>query len=241
MGEKKKSTARLWNYYKYEGLQWRNLQVWSYAFSQEGKLLDCQKRNIVIVKNFGIDVSKWQGDIDWNKTSQQINYAIIRVGYGWSSKNKDVKFVNNYNSCTKNGIPVGVYTYSYATNIEEVELEAYAVLNWLEGRKLELPIFWDTEDDCQKNIDKKTLTEMANRFCKIITEHGYNAGIYASKNWLEKKLDMTELENKYDVWVAQYNTSCTYSGRYDIWQYTSQNYIQGIEGVVDCNWFYKKY
>ena len=210
-------------------------------YSREGKLLTEQRRSIYVMKNFGIDVSKWQEKIDWKQVSQHVNYSIIRIGYGQTLTNKDKFFEANYNSCIQNGIPVGVYTYSYALNVEEARLEAYAVLNWLNGRGLRLPVFWDVEDKCQNNIDKDTLTAMADTFCSIIQNNGYKAGIYGNKNWLTNKLNMGYLQQKYDVWVAQYYHQCTYEGRYDIWQYSSEGYVSGISGKVDCNYFYKKY
>ena len=213
-------------------------------YSKEGKLLATKSKLISVVKNiyFGIDVSKWQYGIDWRAVKQEgVNYSIIRVGYGQTLSNKDAYFEANYNSCVQNGIPVGVYTYSYALNVEEARLEAYAVLNWLNGRNLRLPVFWDVEDKCQNNIDRDTLTAMADTFCSIIQNNGYKAGIYGNKNWLTNKLNMGYLQQKYDVWVAQYYHECTYEGRYDIWQYTSEGYLSGISGKVDCNWFYKRY
>ena len=108
-----------------------------------------------------------------------------------------------------------------------------------------MPVFWDVEDKCQENIDRNTLTTMAETFCTIIRNNGYQAGIYGSKNWLTNKLNMNYLRNpqKQDinVWVAQYYRECTYDGDYDIWQYSSEGSISGIKGNVDCNWFYKKY
>lgn len=214
--------------------------------SKEGKLLDKLNKNISVVKKiyFGIDVSRWQEDVDWNRVKQEgVNYSIVRIGYGWENleKNKDAYFEANYASCVRNGIPIGVYTYSYARNVNEAIQEAKAVLHWLNGRKIDLPVFYDVEDDSQKSVDKATMTAMIDAFCTTIKNGGYNAGIYSYKNWLSERIDMSQLQYKYDVWVAQYNNECTYNGRYDIWQYTSENYISGIKGKVDCNWFYKKY
>ena len=222
-----------------------NIEIRLYS-EDKSRLLDTVYKKISVIKGvkFGIDVSKWQGKIDWNRVKQEdVNYSIIRIGYGQTvDKNKDAFFEANYNSCKQNGIPVGVYLYSYALNVEEARLEAEACIKWLNGRNLQLPVFWDVEDKCQSNIDRNTLTAMADTFCSTIEQGGkYKAGIYGNKNWLTNKLNMGYLQEKYDVWVAQYYHECTYDGRYDIWQYSSEGYISGISGKVDCNYFYKKY
>ena len=223
-----------------------NIEIRLYS-EDKSRLLDTVYKKISVIKGakFGVDVSRWQEKIDWNRVKQEdVNYAIIRIGYGQTvNKNKDIFFEANYNSCKQNGIKTGVYLYSYALNVEEARLEAEACIKWLNGRNLQLPVFWDTEDNCQKNIDKNTLTSMADTFCSILESHGYKAGIYGSKSWLTNKLNMNYLKNQknYDVWVAQYYHECTYEGLYDIWQYSSEGYVSGINGKVDCNWFYKKY
>ncbi len=209
------------------------------------RLLDTKTKNIQIVKNkyFGVDVSTHQGNINWNSVKQEgVNYAIIRIGWvGNVTNKKDAFFEANYNSCQGNGIPMGIYVYSYSTSVQSAINEANLVLSWLDNRSLRLPIFWDVEDSCQQELDRNTLTAMADAFCSTIESRGYQAGIYSSKWWLTSKLNMNQLENKYDVWVAQYNSECTYEGRYDIWQYSSEGRLSGISGNVDSNWFYKKY
>ena len=212
--------------------------------SSEGKEMATTRSTIRIARNFGIDVSYAQKSINWNITKNYINYAIIRVGYGQTIKNnKDKYFEENYSSCIQNGIPVGVYLYSYAENVEEARLEAEACLSWLNGRNLQLPVFWDTENEkYQGGINRETLTAMADTFCSIIESRGYKAGVYGNKWWLTDHLNMRVLENKYDVWVAQYNNECTYNGRYDIWQYSSEEWIPGVNyNSVDSNIFYKNY
>lgn len=188
----------------------------------------------------GIDVSKWQGDIDWSKVrSDGIEFAIIRIGYGKYEEQKDNKFEKNYESAKENGIAVGVYLYSYATTVEAANQEADCVLKWLNNRSLDLPIYYDLEDSCQNNISKSVLTDICETFCQKIEKSGYWVGIYSSKFFLTNKLDYKRLENKYTIWVAQYNNKNTYKGKYDMWQYSSSGSVNGIAGNVDMNYLYR--
>ena len=188
----------------------------------------------------GIDVSKWQGDIDFTKVKNTgVKFVIIRIGYGMYENQKDKEFENNYKKATNNNIPIGVYLYSYALNENDANKEAEVVLKWLNNRKLNLPVYYDIEDKSQTTISKNTLTKMCETFCKKIEKAGYWAGIYANKYWLTTHLDYKYLEKKYTIWVAQYNDKNTYSGKYDMWQYTSKGKVNGINGNVDMNILYK--
>lgn len=188
----------------------------------------------------GIDISKYQGDIDYTKVkNDNIKFVIIRIGYGMYENQKDPKFETNYSEAIKNNLPVGVYIYSYAKTKEEAKKEAEVTLKWLGGRKLNLPVYYDIEDKSQTTIDKSTLTEICETFCTKIEEKGYWAGIYANKYWLNTHIDAERLEKKYTIWVAQYNTQNTYKGTYDMWQYSSKGKVNGINGNVDMNILYK--
>ena len=188
----------------------------------------------------GIDVSKWQGNIDYKKVkSTGIQFIIARIGYGMYENQKDQKFEDNYKGAINSNIPIGVYLYSYALNESDAKREADVVLKWLNNRKLNLPVYYDIEDKSQSTIDKNTLTKMCEAFCEKIESAGYWAGIYANKNWLTTHLDYKYLEKKYTIWVAQYNNKNTYNGKYDMWQYTSKGKINGINGNVDMNILYK--
>ncbi|MCI9110203.1 MAG: LysM peptidoglycan-binding domain-containing protein [Bacilli bacterium] len=188
----------------------------------------------------GIDISKYQKDIDWQKVKDDgIEFAIIRIGYGKYDNQKDPYFEKNYEGARKAGIPVGVYHYSYATSIDEAKLEAGCVLCWLHERKLDLPVYFDIEDKCQFSLSKKTLTDICKAFCNRIEEAGYWAGIYASKHWSNNLIDGASLGKRYTYWVAQYNSKCTYTGPYDMWQYSSSGRVNGINGNVDMNYMYR--
>jgi len=187
----------------------------------------------------GIDVSKWQRNIDFRKVKNDgIDFVIIRIGYGKYESQKDLYFEKNYEEARKAGLPVGVYHYSYATSIEDAKLEAACVLCWLNKRKLDLPVYFDIEDKCQSKLSKKLLTDICKAFCNRIEAAGYWAGIYANKHWSNNLINGTELGKRYTYWVAQYNKRCTYNGPYDIWQYSSSGKVNGISGNVDMNYMY---
>lgn len=188
----------------------------------------------------GIDVSKWQRNIDFQKIKNDgIDFVIIRIGYGKYESQKDLYFEKNYEEARKVGLPVGVYHYSYATSIEDAKLEAACVLCWLNKRKLDLPVYFDIEDKCQSKLSKKLLTDICKAFCNRIEASGYWAGIYANKYWSNNLINGAELGKRYTYWVAQYNNKCTYDGPYDMWQYSSSGKVNGINGNVDMNYMYR--
>ena len=184
----------------------------------------------------GIDVSKWQGNIDWEKVKASgIDFAIIRCGYGNNlTKYDDVKWERNVSECERLGIPYGVYLYSYAEDIADARSEAQHVLRLLEGHNPSYPVYYDLEDDVVASAGNATIVNMANTFCSIIESNGYRAGIYANLNWWNNKLNSSSL-NKYEKWVAQWSSKCTYTGNYRIWQCTSSGSVPGISGRVDLN------
>lgn len=187
----------------------------------------------------GIDVSKHQGNINFNKVKNSgIEFAIVRIGYGMYESQKDSKFENNYEGFTNVNIPVGVYLYSYAKNVNEAKKEADVVLKWLNNRKLSLPVYFDIEDKSQINLGKNVLTNMCMAFCEKIEKVGYIAGVYANKYFFTTYLDYNKIGEKYTCWVAQYNDTNTYKGKYDMWQYTSSGKVNGINGNVDMNILY---
>ena len=187
----------------------------------------------------GIDVSKHQGNINFKKVKQHIDFAIIRIGYGMYESQKDIKFEENYEGFKSQGIPIGVYHYSYALNVNQAKKEAECVIKWLDNRKLNLPVYFDIEDKSQINLGKKTLTDMCEAFCTKIEKAGYWAGIYANKYFLNTYLDSSKLEKKYTIWVAQWSDTNTYNGKYDMWQYTSTGKVPGISGNVDMDKLYR--
>ncbi len=188
----------------------------------------------------GIDVSKHNGTIDWKKVKNDgVEFAIIRIGYGGSVPVKDEKFEENYKNAGANGLKVGTYLYSYADSESDLIKEYEAVIGWLGGRALDLPVYYDVEDKKMSGLSKSVLSNYVKTFCDKIEESGYWAGIYANKNWLETKLDMNYLKD-YTVWLAQWTNSPTYKGSYAMWQYTSNGRVDGIGGRVDMNYQVKE-
>lgn len=190
----------------------------------------------------GIDVSHHQGTIDWDKVKSQIDYAILSVGYGDNITSQDDKqFHRNAKECTRLGIPFGVYIYSYAASISQAKSEADHVLRLIKGYKLDYPIYYDLEDaGTTGKCSNKLIADMAEVFCNAIEKTGYWAGIYANTSWFTNKLTDARF-NKWVKWVAQYNTTCTYRGKHDMWQYASDGRVNGISGNVDMNYCYVDY
>lgn len=184
----------------------------------------------------GIDVSKHQGIIDWDKVkTSDVKFAVLRCGYGTNKASQDdVQWVRNATECERLGIPYDTYLYSYADCVESSKSEAEHVLRLLNGRNFNGIVFYDLEDKNTAKCSPKTLGDMAEAFCNIITAAGYKVGIYANKYWFTSKLT-DERFNKWPKWVAQYNNVCTYSGDKMMWQYSSSGSVNGISGRVDMN------
>lgn len=194
----------------------------------------------------GIDVSKWNGNIDWGAVKNSgISYVIIRCGYRGSSEGKlieDPKFTANIKGATSAGLKVGVYFFTQAVDEREAVEEASMVLEQIKNYKISYPIFLDVESSGGRadSLNKTARTAVCKAFCQTIQNAGYTAGIYANKNWLENKLDAKAL-NAYKIWLAQYAASPTYTGRYDMWQYRATGHVSGINGDVDMNISYLGY
>lgn len=186
----------------------------------------------------GVDVSSWQGNqIDWNQVSTVASFAIVRAGYRGASGRvaEDTCAVRNVNAAKSAGMQVGLYFYSIATNIfqamEEADI-AVNVANKCGG--VSLPIYFDMEDNRVASLSRQDKTAIANAFIDRVHIYGYNAGFYSYLYWMKDQMDMNGLRSD-SVWVAQYNNTCTYTGKYDFWQYTSQGSVPGISGNVDMN------
>lgn len=196
----------------------------------------------------GIDVSSWNGTINWKTVSDYgMGFAILRIT---EKGNKvDSTFEANYKGCIDNKIPVGVYKYSYATNVSEIRYEANVVVKTMNKRKLDYPVFLDIEDKCQENLSKDLMLKMIKAFRSIIVKAGYKFGIYCSYSWYQNKLP--DYAKKYDCWVARYpiNDTGDLQERLRVpastgvigWQYSSKATIPGIPTKTDRSVFYKDY
>lgn len=193
----------------------------------------------------GIDVSAWQGTIDWETVANYgMDFAILRITEAGNVI--DSCFEKNYSGCQKHNIPTGAYKYSYAMTVAEIQSEARKVVEVLNGRKLQYPVWLDLEWNNQRSLGAEQIHKMAEAFEKIITAAGYKFGIYCNIDWY---LDVicSHLK-KYDFWIACYpasdNGTLQKRLRPDFgvgWQYSSKAKIPGISGTVDRNVFYKDY
>lgn len=190
-----------------------------------------------------IDVSKHQGNINWDKVADDgVVAAIIRCGYGDDiASQDDSQWSRNVAEAKRVGIKIGAYLYSYATSVAHAQSEANHAIRLLKGIQLDYPVYYDLEDNnTVGKCNKSVIGDMAEVFCNALSNAGYKVGIYANKYWFTSILTDPRFK-KWDKWVAQYYSECTYSGEYQAWQYSSAGKVNGIVGNVDMSWFYKDY
>ena len=193
----------------------------------------------------GIDVSAWQGKIDWKTVADYgMGFAILRITEAGNVV--DSQFENNLAGCNKYNIPVGVYKYSYAMTIAEIQREARKAVSTLNGRRIQFPVFLDLEHNNQRSLGSESIHKMADAFREIVEAAGYKFAIYCNVDWYENVI-CSHLK-KYDFWIARYPANddgwLQERLRPDFgvgWQYSSKAKIPGISGTVDRNVFYKDY
>ena len=194
------------------------------------------------MKLFGIDVSTYQGNIDWAKAKAGgVEFAVIRCGYGSDMASQDdSKFARNVSECEKLGIPFAVYLYSYADTDAKIQSEISHALRLVNGHK-PFCVYIDMEDNSTVKLGKAKLTDYALRFCEAMKAKGYNAGVYANQNWFTNYLDAAKISKAgHSVWCARYSSSApNIAAEYDIWQYSSTGRVSGISGNVDMNYMYR--
>ena len=196
----------------------------------------------------GIDVSKYQGDIDWNKVAAAgVQFVIIRAGYRGSVTGalvEDSYFVQNIRGALAAGLEVGVYFFTQAVNETEAVEEASAVISMVREYDIKLPIYIDTEgaggNGRADGLDVTTRTAVCDAFCRTVKNAGYNSGVYASRSWLYHNLDTSVLD-KYEIWDAEWVSVPQYTGYYTMWQYSSKGKVGGIGGNTDMNISYLGY
>ncbi len=196
---------------------------------------------------YGIDVSYHQGSIDWAAVKGAgVRFAILRCGIGseWDgvgeNKQDDAYWYTNANACRDQGIPFGVYLYSYATNTDMARSEAAHVLRLVKGYDLSLPIFFDQENANTARLDSGTVQEISRVFCDTVKSAGYNVGIYSYTSWFNRYYSGFNWDGLY-CWVADYQAANAYGGRYNAWQFSSNGSVSGISGRVDQNYWYGPY
>lgn len=193
----------------------------------------------------GMDVSEWQGKIDWAKAKADgIEYAVIRCGYGSDKTKYDDKYWEyNVSECERLGIPYGVYLYSYAEDLNDAKSEAEHTIRLLKGHHPSLPVYYDLEDKTVESAGKSMISQMARTYCDKVSAAGYRVGIYASRSWWTSYLNTATFDNSsWSKWIAEWGSKCNYSQSYDMWQCTSTGSVNGVSGNVDLNfWMLKTY
>ena len=244
--------------YRYTG--WQTIDGKTYYFTKDGnkvtgeQVIQGARYNFdgdgalsAASGNLGIDVSKWNGNIDWNAVRNSgISYAIIRCGYRGSTTGaliEDPTFRANIKGASAAGIKVGIYFFTQAVNEVEAVEEASMVLSQISGYKISYPVFLDVEASSGRGdrISKEARTEVCKAFCQTIQNAGYKAGVYSNKTWFNQYLNAGSLTG-YKIWLAQYAAAPTYTTtRYDLWQYSAKGAVSGIKGNVDMNISYLGY
>ena len=196
----------------------------------------------------GCDISCYDNSINYEELLRNINFAIIRVGYGVSympDKQKDSLLDRHYNQLYGKTL-VGAYYYAYANDYGEGKSEAWNCIKYLDGRKLDLPIYYDIEDSSVINVGRQKLTDIIKEFCETIEQNGYKAGVYASKSVFDNKMYKDQL-SQYNLWVASYGSNDgnvpqgnedLYKGQYNLWQYSSRVETPGLNRKGDADIMY---
>ncbi len=194
---------------------------------------------IVGARKRGIDVSFWQGEIDWKAVkASDVDFAILRCGYGRDLEEQDdSKWFANADACTRLGIPFGVYLYSYATDIDGALSEAAHVIRLLSGYRPDYPVFYDLENaDTMENCSNEEIGLIADAFCSLVAENGYDVGVYSGINWWNSKLTSRAFDHpSIYKWVANWAPKCKYEKPFAIWQSTETGHVPGIDGYVDID------
>lgn len=188
------------------------------------------------MKQAVLDLAYCNSVTDWEKVKHECSFLILRAGYGGESDQKDARFESHYKGAQGVGLKTLAYHYSYATTTSRARVEAQTCLNFIKGKDIPI-VFYDVEEKCHENLSKEQLTNLCIAFCEVMEKAGYRAGIYANKYFLTEKLDYSRIQ-KYLIWVAQYNDTCTFNQHYDLWQYSKTGKVPGISGDVDLNYCY---
>lgn len=183
----------------------------------------------------GIDVSRWQGDINWTKVKSQVDFAIIKCGGSDAGTYRDGKFERNYSEAKKNGVPIGAYWFTKATTVNAAKNDAEAFAKYVSGKNFELPLFLDIE----RTESGSNANTVITTFLDTLKNKGYRVGLYTYYSYWKQFISNSVL-NKYDVWLADYRKGKNYSTQFAIHQYSSTGRILGISGNVDMNYLYKE-
>lgn len=187
----------------------------------------------------GIDISYYQGDIDFNKLKGNVDFAMVRTSYGHFTE--DSKYKEYVKGLESAGIPYGFYHFSYATTTQEAKEEANGFINIIKNYKPLYPVAIDVESSSvTEDVRADDLVDIVKTFCQMVEDAGYYVSIYANLSYLDGKLNSSEL-NDYDKWLAQWSNAPTYTKPFGMWQYSSKGSMPGIDGNVDLDIAYKDY
>ena len=176
----------------------------------------------------GIDVSGWNGAINFDYVAKQKQFVIIKAG---CTENAVDTYETNYKNAKAAGLHVGAYWYSTATSVDEAEREARAAIKALDGKQFDMPIYYDVEEQSTFNCGKDLVNKIVNTFCTALENAGYFVGIYMARWWAENYLS-EQTRNRYTMWIADWTGTCKYDGDYGMWQYGTIT-VNGISGQVD--------
>ena len=224
----------------------------AYGADYRGTGLSHDNRFKNAVRKIGIDVSQWQGNINWGAVaSAGVKFAIIRCGYTGMADGRrytDPMFDKNIKMAHAAGIKVGVYYFSQAISVSEAEGEAAYAADLIRkaGVKLDLPVFMDVEivsatsrsRMINARLSKAKETDICSSFCAYLEKRGLRSGIYSSKSYLQSRMDIGTLSKKYIVWLAHYTSKTDFDGQYTFWQHSSHGSVNGIKNRVDCDVWY---
>lgn len=189
------------------------------------------------MKDFGIDISTWQDNLNYNScTSKGVKFAILRAGF---SNTKDNRFEKHYIKAKEQGWNIGAYWYSYATTVSEAKEEANSFLNVIKGKEFNMPLYLDIEDQSLSNLGRDTLDSIVRTFGKVIEDAGYYFGVYSNLNWYNNIISGSSLNKDYDWWIACWSDTSPSGIDYGIWQNSSTFTVDGSR--IDSDYCYKDY
>lgn len=236
-------------HYKWYGNEvYGNNTVTNDFWSYYGLSPKTNKSEAEVVKLKGIDVSEWQGDIDFAKAAPAVDFVMIRAGYGREEYQIDKKWERNYQGFKKQGKAVGAYWYCYADSADDARREAAVFMKAMKGKQFELPVFYDIlEDDHIPILEKAArakgttvsalINEIIPAFCSVLEQNGYYVGVYCNTGGYNKYVNDRN-KQRYAQWVADWNGTCGYSGDKVLWQYSASGTVPGINGTVDKDYAY---
>ena len=189
----------------------------------------------------GIDISEWQGHVDFNAVKASgVKFVLIRAGYGRSASQEDRYFAEHYTQAKAAGLQVGAYWYSYANSPADAANEARACLTVLGNRHFDFPIYFDLEEKWQFANGRNFCDSLVKSFCSILEQNGCYAGLYISRSSLQNYIS-TAVAQRYAIWIAEYGSRCNYGGNYGIWQHSSTGSVPGVNGNCDLDYAYIDY